>query len=581
MTLDIAHDFAEFTEDDWLLEVEKTLRGAATETLISHEYDGLQRQPLYTQNTIDTNHDPAGFPGAAPYWRGAQALPNRHLPWQICQRVIASRKGHKNQDILTNLQGGVSALLLDCRFGVNNLSALLAGVEADYITLALDNPTLADIETMQNWYGKTSGAVYLNYDPFSLSQTHHGIEALCKTQNPALVAGMVAASGVYFHNQGASDTQELGFALASFMAYARAFEAAGMDAQTACQNIIIKLTASTDFFMTIAKIRAARALITQIAQGAGISIIPQIHTETSQAQHSTLDPWVNILRATIATFAAGLGGADLITTACCTALGDGDNELTQRIARNTQIILQSESHIGHVVDPAGGSWYIEKLSQELAAGAWQLFQEIEAEGGILAAHEKGIMSAHIAKTQAMAQKATETRSAALLGVSEFPNLEEAPLPLPPQNHIPNRPAQAYETLRYAAQAVKPKVFLATIGTQAEYTARANFATNIYAAGGFIAVSSDERIDTNQLAPAFLDSGAKIAVICGTDKGYETNAAAYAKILTEAGAQHIAVAGKFTAAMIDDQIFMGCNALSFLQKIHKITGLDDTDRGKKA
>ena len=296
---------------------------------------------------------------------------------------------------------------------------------------------------------------------------------------------------------------------------------------------------------------------------------PQIHAETGLRAFSDIDPWVNILRATSAAMGAGIAGVDMLTIAPCTATSATDNTLTRRIARNTQIILQEESHIGHVADAAGGSWYIESLTTQLAEAAWAEFQKIEAAGGINQAQAH--IDAALTEARAAFDAAIDSRAMPLVGVSEFPNLEEAPLATGGDNGY--RLSAAYEALRNAAQKAKPKVFLATIGEMASYTPRANFAANIYAAGGLHAVSGEGGTDAQAIAEAFKKSTAKIAVICAGDEDYEAHAHEVAAALKAAGATHIALAGKpRDNSDIDAYCFAGCATLSFLQDIHKKLGL---------
>jgi methylmalonyl-CoA mutase len=360
--------------------------------------------------------------------------------------------------------------------------------------------------------------------------------------------------------------------LAELTAGLRALEATGMEAADALSKITLTVAADVDFFATLAKIRAARVLFATIAEAVGApDTPPQIHAETGLRAFSDVDPWVNILRATSAAMGAGIAGVDMLTVAPCTATSAADNTLTRRIARNTQVILQEESHIGHVADAAGGSWYIESLTQQLAENAWAEFQKIEAAGGIDAASD--MIETALAEARAAFDAAVDERAMPLVGVSEFPNLDEAPLEAGSDSGY--RLSAAYEKLRHAAQKAKPKVFLATIGEMASFTPRANFAANIYAAGGLHAVSENRGgKDAQAIAEAFATSNAKIAVICGSDPDYETHAEDVAAALKAAGATHIALAGKPRESDdIDAYCYAGCAALSFLQDIHRLLGLE--------
>jgi methylmalonyl-CoA mutase len=308
------------------------------------------------------------------------------------------------------------------------------------------------------------------------------------------------------------------------------------------------------------------------------------------------DPHVNMLRTTIATTAAGLGGADAITVLPFTAAIGLPDRFARRVARNSQLILLGESNLARVADPAAGSGALEALTDQMCGAAWSLFQEIEAAGGACAALTAGLIQRKVAAVRAARQAAIATRKDALTGTSEFPTLAEIAVqvldaepvqiaalatralstaPMPPM-----RLAEPYETLRdasdrqLAATGSRPTVFLANLGTLAESMARATFAQNFFAAGGIEAVSSD---GSGDLAAAFTASGAKLACLCSTDEVNGREAAAAAKTLAVAGARHLYLAGKprdtapLTAAGIETFIFAGCDALATLKAAHGILG----------
>ncbi len=567
--LELGNSFGAPTQDDWLQAVETALRGKAVDTLNSNDLAGFTRHPLYTEASRKTDADEAGLPGFTPFTRGATALNNKFLPWHIAQRVIIGRKAATNDDILTDLAGGVSALMLDFSetdAEAAQLDKLLDGVMLDIAPLSLASASAesanAALDMLDN-RGVADVPVFLNLSADQAAGLTKRIAA-----RPS--ARLITANGAAYHAQGAGVPQELGWMLAEVTEGLRALEAAGMEPADALSKITLTLAVDVDFFASLAKIRAARILFANIAAAiAAPDSAPQIHAETSLRAFSDVDPWVNILRATSAAMGAGIAGVDMLTVAPCTATSATDNTLTRRIARNTQVILQEESHIGHVADAAGGSWYIEELTQQLAERGWAEFQKIEAAGGISAATQH--VERSLAESRAAFDKAVDSRAMPLVGVSEFPNLEEAPLQSGRDSGY--RLSAAYEHLRNAAQKAKPKVFLANIGEMASFTPRANFAANIYAAGGLHAVSGDGGTEASVIADAFKKSNAKIAVICASDEDYDAHSDAVATALKAAGATHIALAGKPRDNNdIDAYCFAGCSALSFLQDIHKTLGL---------
>ena len=567
--LKLGNEFGAPDESDWLQAVETALRGKSIDSLNSADMAGFDRQPLYTEANGQTAADQAGLPGFAPFTRGAAALNNKFLPWHIAQRIIIGRKGADNASILTDLAGGVSALVLDFSeqsLDSNGLDDLLADVMLDIAPLSLASATADTARAVLELLDKRSvGDV-----PIFLNLSADDAASLADMAATRPSARLMTANGAAFHAQGAGVPQELGWMLAELTEGLRAFEAVGMDAKTALGKITLTVAADVDFFATLAKIRAVRVLFANIAEAVGApDTPPQVHAETSLRAFSDVDPWVNILRATSAAMGAGIAGVDMLTVAPCSATSASDNALTRRIARNTQVILQEESHIGHVADAAGGSWYIESLTRQLVESAWAEFQTIEAAGGLPASAD--IINAALGEARATFDAAVDKRAMPLVGVSEFPNLDEAPLATGGNNGY--RLSAAYERLRNAAQKAKPKVFLANIGEMASFTPRANFAANIYAAGGLHAISGDGGTDAHAISEAFKKSNAKIAVICASDKDYERHADAVAAALQTAGATHIALAGKpRDIDEIDGYCFAGCAALSFLQEIHQRLGL---------
>ena len=590
-------------ESDWLAMAEAALRGQSVDSLTSHEADGLTRQPLYSEARNPTNHNPSGLPGFAPFMRGTQAVNNKFRAWHIARHITLGRDGAGNTDILADLDGGVSALMLDPNgqiFTPEILHDLLKNVMLDIVPIALmagdniDNAgtLLAFLDTHKS--SKTSPKAemsgFINHDPYpallhNKSTAAPDISALFKRAAHHQNIGLLAANGYGWRGQGAGTAQEIGLALATMSQHLRDGEAANIAPDMALSRMTLTLAAETDFFVTIAKMRAARFVWHNFAKALGAKaaqIKPRLHAITDLRSFSDIDPWVNILRATTASMGAGIAGVDWLSVMPCSASSAADNDLTRRIARNTHIILQEESHIGHVSDAAGGSWYVEQLTRDVAAAAWQEFQKIEASGG-LAKALRGTMldDALAAQREAMAKQA-DNRAMPLIGVSEFPDIEAAPLPpsISPYASKQFRLAAPFEALRRAAQPAKPKVFQACIGKMADFSPRADFAANFYAAGGIHTIASTESTggaggtDVAAIADNFKKSGAKIAVICGTDADYETYAAPLAAALLEAGAIHLALAGQpRNIDGIAAYCFAGGAMLAFLQEVHARLGLE--------
>ena len=346
------------------------------------------------------------------------------------------------------------------------------------------------------------------------------------------------------HNAGGSEAQELAFCLAVAVAYLRALEASGIALADARAMIYFRLAADADQFLTIAKFRALRKLWARVQDACGLA--PRstfVAGETAWRMMTKRDPWVNMLRATIATFSAGLGGSDAVTVLPFTAPLGLPDRFARRMARNTQLVLLEESNLARVTDPAAGSGGFEDLTRQLCETAWSLFQDIERAGGIWAALEKGLVQTKVGETRAARQKAIATRKDALTGTSEFPNIHEAPVAVLDAKPVPSpaptfpdvfeplpviRLAEPFEALRDRSDAIvkktgaRPKVFLANLGTVADFSARAMFAKNFFEAGGIEAIGNDGFASHADMASAFKASGANarlpVLVRCGLCQG---------------------------------------------------------------
>jgi methylmalonyl-CoA mutase len=406
------------------------------------------------------------------------------------------------------------------------------------------------------------------------------------------------ADGRPYHEAGGSESQELAAMLATFVAYLRASEAEGLSPERAVPGIAFALAADADLFLTIAKLRAARKLAWRVADAAGAGdMMRHMHVtvSTSERMMARRDPWVNLLRATVACAGAVFGGADAVTVLPFTwALGQPD-AFARRLARNTQIVLQEEAALGRVVDPAGGSWYVESLTEDLARKAWAVFQEIEAQGGMAAALQSGFVQERIAVVAEARDRDIATGRLELTGVSAFPLLADdgvtvTPHPPPPPVPAPSaqttpltarRLAEPFEALRDAADAhlaatgQRPRVFVASPGAIAEHNARTTWVKNILAAGGIEAPTSDGYTTAAEAVAAFKTSGARVACLCSSDAVYAKLAEATAKGLKGAGASHVYVAGRpgaheatMRAAGVDGFLFAGQDAVAALARLQE-------------
>lgn len=614
----------------WLALVEKALKGADFERrLVARTADDLKILPLYTRVEV-----PAGvgdqYPGMAPFQRGATAG-GASPPWDIRQIHAEPDPAATNAAILEDLTGGATSLKLQIAgrswSGLTGdtatLSTALKGVLLDVCPIALEageETSAAAASLAELWRAANISDIArlgaFNADPL-------GTLALTGSLRQPLDAAMAEATGLAastlgaphltalvadghpYHAAGASEAQELAVVLATLAAYLRALDAAGIAPMQALPKIAINLAVDADQILGLAKLRAARRLVWQVAAacGAGDAVGQMTFSaETSLRMMAKRDPWVNMLRTTIACATAAMGGAQAITVLPFTwAIGRPD-AFARRMARNAHLVLQEESGLGRVLDPAGGSFAIETLTADMAATAWKLFQDIEAAGGMAAALTSGRIQDDIAKVAETRRNQLASGRLEMTGVSAFPRLGDDGVKVAPWSDAPvaagggavrikpldvARLAEPFEAFRDAADAHAARtgapatVFLVCLGDLATYGARATWISNFLAAGGIASAQSEPLGTAEAAAAAYSASGAAIACLCAADGVYADIGAATATALKSAGARHAYLAGRpkdaeaaLTAAGVDGFIYAGGDALATLAGLHKALGIAD-------
>jgi methylmalonyl-CoA mutase len=609
----LAAEFPAASREDWLKLVTAALKGAPFDKLTSRTYDDLRIEPLY-------GRDPTAVPiaGRAP-----------GIAWQVLARIDHPDAAAANAEARHEIANGATGLSFVFAGAAGSYGY---GIEASADALArmFENiDASAAVELDLGWNenaaqlladgierrGLISAARQLRFglDPIGTMATAGNtpspwVEAA--SSFAAAVAGLkrrgfvgpfAVADARPVHDAGGSEVQELAFALAVATAYLRAFEAAGLGLDEARAAIFFRLAVDADQFLSIAKLRALRLLWARVEEACGVVPKPVFVSATTAWRMLTQrDPWVNLLRATVAVFSAGLGGADAVTALPFTAALGLADRFARRLARNTQLILLEEANLAKVADPAAGTGAMGDLTGQLCRAAWALFQEIEAAGGAAAALEKGIIQEKVAAVRSAREAAVATRRDPLTGTSEFPHLSELPVAVldvpmpktaPVQGKITFPPlpcirfAEPYERLRdasdrmLAATGRRPKVFLATLGTPADFTARSTFAKNFFEAGGIEAAPAEAFAAREDMLSALRASGASLACLCSSDKLYEREAADAARALSAAGVRHIYVAGRggrpesaLREAGVTDFIYSGCDALAVLMKAHRALGV---------
>ncbi|MCB2101708.1 MAG: methylmalonyl-CoA mutase subunit beta, partial [Rhodobacterales bacterium] len=472
-TFPLAGEFPTPSRDEWLSLVDKALKGAPFDKmLVSRTYDGITIQPLYGRGDRPGEGDPSGFPGAAPFTRGARAA-GATAGWDVRQLHLHPDPGTCNAEIRRDIERGVTSLRLRlhaaARRGLDSDAGGDLTGEDGVIIDRLDDldRALKDIDLVAAPVSLEPGAAFaagaalmaalwrrrgiadgdargtFGADPLGTLAAEGALTQGLDDALAALGALAAATAATYgpgvrsvmvdtrpYHGAGATSSQDLAIAMATGVAYLRALTAAGMDIDAACGQIAFTLAVDCNQFQSIAKLRAARRLWARVTQACGASDGARgmvVNAETAHRMLTRRDPWVNMLRATVAAFAAGVGGADSVTVLSFdSALGE-PGELGRRMARNTQLVLQEESNLHRVIDPAGGAWYPEHLTDDLCTAAWALFQEIEGKGGMAQALTSGWIGQTLDAAFAAREKNLDKRKDPLTGVSEFPNIHEAPV----------------------------------------------------------------------------------------------------------------------------------------------------------
>jgi len=659
----LSEAFAAPSHSDWQRRVEQALRGRGdADSLTSRSFDGLAVRPLYRRADLPEMADPSGFPGFLPHLRGTCA---DGRGWQVRQRHAHPDPGAANRQILKDLERGVTAVTLaidpDGRCGTvvrskADLAEALDGVDMTLAPIALEagrHGTAAAAMLLALWEEQDAdpGAVrgHLGLDPLGAlaaegtcgndpdgALTELGtLAGLLDERYPQATAATVSTRA--YHSAGASEAQELGAMLATAVAYLRAMEAAGVAPAAAARRIAFTLMADADLPLTIAKLRAARALWAQILDACGIAggQAMWMTAETAPRMLTRRDAWTNILRTSLAAFAAAAGGAEAITVHPHDSALGVPTDFARRISRNVQSILAEESHIGRVMDPAGGAFAFEALTRDLAQHGWAEFQRIESEGGMAASLAEGAVHGRIAEMWGRRAAAIARREEPVVGVSEYPDLGEQPVAADRPDPAPtiakadsragdaapadrswsaliaaagkgaalatlagrggaeatsvaplpvHRLGEAFEALRdksdsiFSETGTRPRVFLACLGSLAEHTARAGWAQALYAAGGIEAVAGTGGTEAQAIAEEWRNCGAAEAALCGPDALYVEHLAPVAEALKAAGARHLAMIGNpgndaaaWTEAGVDEYLYAGIDVLSALEAIYARMG----------
>ncbi|KPK87629.1 MAG: hypothetical protein AMS27_01855 [Bacteroides sp. SM23_62_1] len=609
-------EFPPVKTEEWEKKILEDLKGADYNSLLWKTSDGLIFRPYYRREDLADLQYLESFPGQYPFTRGDRILNNK---WEIRQDIPVKSVSEANKKAHDLLEKGITApgFVLDGNIikTADHLEELLAGIELQRIpvhfTINSNDFSLLYLLSalVQKWElnpDLVRGS--LNLDPLGhLFQTGKFFEdrendmlilkkAVEFTASHLPVFKILSVNAGIFHNAGASIIQELAFALAAGTEYLSALTDLGLHGNEIVPRMMFHFSSATGYFAEIAKLRAARLLWSVITHSFGYSgtgISPMyIHSSTSEWKTTIFDPYNNILRGTTGTMSAILGGADSITVTPFDQATGNPGEFSERLARNIQIILKEEAYLDKVADPGAGSYYIENLTDKIAESAWQLFQEIEKNKGIIHAFKKGFIQNSVEKYSRKRLSDIAQRKEIVLGINHYPDLNERvswrlsqaepAVPSVSEQELFAKPlkkiraAAEFENIRLRTEkaAKRPVVFLLTFGNPVMRRIRAGFSAGFFACGGFSVAVNTENIKIEEGIKEAQNLSADIVVMCSSDEEYTETGPMVAKKLK--GKTIIVIAGypeqsieHLKTAGIEHFIHTGSNIIEELRKFQEL------------
>ncbi len=607
-------DFPAVTAQDWLAKIEVDLKGADFEKrLVWRTNEGFKVKPFYCKEDVEGLSTLNALPGEYPYLRGTR----KDNSWRVRQNIVVSDFAEANAKALDVLNKGIDSLGFKIQgddVNAGNIATLLQGICPECVELNFSTCQKRSIELARILvdYFKSTGCDLskvtgsIDFDPINrmlikgLDVT--GLIALGKDMIEILSAlpsfKAIEVNALSLNNAGSYIYQELGYALAWGVEYIDRMVAAGVDAKTAAGSMKFDFGISSNYFMEIAKFRAARLLWAKIVSSydssCGDAAKMSVHAETTSHNLTMFDSYVNLLRTQTEAMSAALGGVDsLAVTPFDKAYKDSD-DFSERLARNQQLLLKEESHFDKVVDPAAGSYYIEHLTAAIAEQAWKLFLEIDALGGFVKAVKSSQVQDAVNKSNADRHLAVAGRKEILLGTNQYPNFTERPdgkRPLSKSSSCSShdhqaqfsklnfdRAASEFEALRLQTEdsGKRPKAFMLTIGNLAMRQARAQFSCNFFACAGYEVIDNLGFETVEAGVAAAVEANADVVVLCSSDDEYATYAVPAYKAL--AGRAVFVVAGapackdELKAEGIENFIHARANVLETLKEFNAKLGI---------
>ena len=607
-------EFVAPTKQEWLDKIEVDLKGADFQKrLVWRTNEGFNVQPFYRREDVEKLQTPLSLPGEYPFVRGNKKHDNE---WYVRQNIVAASAKEANEKALDVLNKGVTSLgfhIPGKEVSKEYVETLLNGifcdcVELNFSTCKRHSVELAEILVayfQEKGYDKEKIVASIDWDPIEkIVVKGKDTEALLQFAKPLIEAvkdyphfRVISVNTVALNNAGAYIVQELGYALAWGAEYLQQLVEAGVEPTLAARKIKFNMGISENYFMEIAKFRAARLLwadiVKQFEPVCDCACKMIVNAETSRYNMTLFDAYVNMLRSQTETMSAALAGVHSIVVTPFDAAYETPNEFSERIARNQQLLLKEECHFATVVDPSAGSYYIEELTTSLANEAWKIFLAVEEQGGFLAAVKAGTVQDDINATNDKRHLHAAQRREFILGTNQFPNFIEksdGKEPLVKQCCCKSQEETVYKTINQARLSAdfealrlrtekaekQPVAFMLTIGNLVWRQARAQFSTNFLACAGYKVIDNLGFKTVEEGVDAALKAGADIVVICSSDDEYAEYAVPAYKYLDNralfvvAGAP--ACADELKAAGIENFIHVKVNQLETLKMFNEKLGI---------
>ena len=562
--MSLFEEFPPITTEQWREKIQQGLKGADYDQKLTwHTKEGFTVKPFYREEDHENQGFTTSFPGDFPFVRGNKIKNNN---WQVRQDINVKNFQESNKKALEILMEGVDSIgfIMDESnvYTYEELDILFKNIfaetiESNFVCGKASKNILEVLIELVKRYNRRLDRIHgsVDYDPLGNltvkgnfdkdeKSSFEKCKKLIETAGHLPHFKVIAVHGSYFHNAGATIVEELAYSLASGTEYLTQLTERGLSINKIAPRIKFQFAIGSNYFMQIAKLRAARLLWAHIVKAYGPSSTSatqmHIHSTTSGWNKTIYDPYVNMLRTTTESMSAALGGTDSLTVMPFNSTLGKSSALSERVARNQQLLLKEESYLDKVVDPAAGSYYIENLTNAIAEEAWKLFLEVEEKGGYIQAFLSGFIQKRINETAQKRDLAIATREVTLLGTNQFPDFTEQleqeldeslfkPLDLSEKHSIaktlkPYRGAMAFEQIRYktdqyAKTNKRPSVFMFTYGNLAMQRARSQFASNFFGCAGFEIIDNPGFISVEEGVKASIASKAKIVVLCAADNDY--------------------------------------------------------------